>query len=199
MEETTERGDFKEDEDEASESFDEEQDEEDVKEEESSEEAHILEGSEDDDDEEDDEKDDNDDDDDNEEDIKDTTVDDSGKDKDKTTDRQLKRLRTETKDDKVSTPFDKTMVAMVTDHIPEVPSGDEPPSKKIKVSKAELYKPPTNEELNQLKETENLFHSTLFRMQVKCSCLVCEYVNTTWQALTAYLSCSLQSTVLELH
>lgn len=29
-----------------------------------------------------------------------------------------------------------------------------------------LYKPPSNEELNQLKETENLFHSSLFRMQV---------------------------------
>ena len=171
MKETTKRGDFKEDGDESSESFDEEQDEEDVKEEESSEEADTLDGSEDDDDE-DDEKDDDDDDDDDEEDIKDTTVDDSGKDKDKTTDRQLKRLRTKTKDDKVSTPFDKTMVAMVTDHIPEVQSGDEPPSKKIKVSKAELYKPPTNEELNQLKETENLFHSTLFRMQVKCSCIV---------------------------
>lgn len=35
-----------------------------------------------------------------------------------------------------------------------------------KLSKGKLYKPPTNEELNQLKETENLFHSTLFRMQV---------------------------------
>ena len=30
-----------------------------------------------------------------------------------------------------------------------------------------LYKPPTNEELNRLRETENLFHSTLFRLQVK--------------------------------
>ncbi|XP_060711362.1 nucleolar protein 6 [Hemiscyllium ocellatum] len=37
----------------------------------------------------------------------------------------------------------------------------------VKLSKRELYKPPTNEELNQLKETENLFHSTLLRMQVE--------------------------------
>ncbi|GCC43194.1 hypothetical protein chiPu_0027140, partial [Chiloscyllium punctatum] len=36
----------------------------------------------------------------------------------------------------------------------------------VKLNKRELYKPPTNEELNQLKETENLFHSTLLRMQV---------------------------------
>ncbi|XP_038646615.1 nucleolar protein 6 [Scyliorhinus canicula] len=37
----------------------------------------------------------------------------------------------------------------------------------VKLSKRELYKPPTNEELNQLKETENLFHSTLLRMQIE--------------------------------
>ncbi|XP_051895991.1 nucleolar protein 6 [Pristis pectinata] len=36
-----------------------------------------------------------------------------------------------------------------------------------KLSKRELYKPPTSEELNQLKETENLFHSTLLRMQIE--------------------------------
>ncbi|XP_069482963.1 nucleolar protein 6 [Ambystoma mexicanum] len=39
--------------------------------------------------------------------------------------------------------------------------------KPVKMSKAELYKPPTNEELNQLKETENLFHSNLLRMQIE--------------------------------
>nr|XP_033814077.1 nucleolar protein 6 [Geotrypetes seraphini] len=37
----------------------------------------------------------------------------------------------------------------------------------VKLSRAELYKPPTNEELNQLKETENLFHSSLLRMQIE--------------------------------
>lgn len=36
----------------------------------------------------------------------------------------------------------------------------------VKLSRAELYKPPTNEELNQLKETEDLFHSSLLRLQV---------------------------------
>lgn len=36
----------------------------------------------------------------------------------------------------------------------------------LKLSRRELYKPPTSEELNQLKETENLFHSSLLRMQV---------------------------------
>ena len=43
---------------------------------------------------------------------------------------------------------------------------DAPPAKMAKVSKPDLYKPPTNEELTQLRETENLFQSSLFRMQV---------------------------------
>ena len=34
--------------------------------------------------------------------------------------------------------------------------------------KGSLYRPPTSEEINALKETENLFKSSLFRMQV-CS------------------------------
>ncbi len=42
-----------------------------------------------------------------------------------------------------------------------------PPSKKPRLSSNELYKPPTAEEINQLKETENLFQSSLFRMQVR--------------------------------
>nr|XP_014349230.1 PREDICTED: nucleolar protein 6 [Latimeria chalumnae] len=37
--------------------------------------------------------------------------------------------------------------------------------KPVTLSKKDLYKPPTNEELNQLKETENLFHSSLLRLQ----------------------------------
>ena len=37
---------------------------------------------------------------------------------------------------------------------------------KKKKFKGSLYKPPTSSELNELKETENLFHSNLFRMQV---------------------------------
>ncbi|XP_046399816.1 nucleolar protein 6 [Ischnura elegans] len=39
--------------------------------------------------------------------------------------------------------------------------------KKKKLSKKDLLKPPTNEELNQLRETENLFHSNLFRLQIE--------------------------------
>lgn len=41
--------------------------------------------------------------------------------------------------------------------------------KQVKLSRADLYKLPTNEELNQLKETENLFHSSLLRLQVRRS------------------------------
>ncbi|KAM5183507.1 nucleolar protein 6 isoform 1-T2 [Callospermophilus lateralis] len=37
----------------------------------------------------------------------------------------------------------------------------------VKLSKAELYKEPTNEELNRLRETEILFHSSLLRLQVE--------------------------------
>lgn len=38
--------------------------------------------------------------------------------------------------------------------------------KKRKLDK-NLYKPPTVEELNELRETENLFHSNLFRLQIE--------------------------------
>ncbi|XP_003800330.1 nucleolar protein 6 isoform X1 [Otolemur garnettii] len=37
----------------------------------------------------------------------------------------------------------------------------------VKLSRAELYKEPTNEELNHLRETEILFHSSLLRLQVE--------------------------------
>ncbi|XP_071450181.1 nucleolar protein 6 [Hetaerina americana] len=41
------------------------------------------------------------------------------------------------------------------------------PKKKKKLPKKDMLKPPTNEELNQLRETENLFHSNLFRLQIE--------------------------------
>lgn len=48
------------------------------------------------------------------------------------------------------------------------PTPDEKKSKKKKSNKKdELYKQPTVEELNQLRETENLFHSNLFRVQIE--------------------------------
>lgn len=37
----------------------------------------------------------------------------------------------------------------------------------LKLSKKELYKAPTVEELNQLKEAENLFHCSILKMQVR--------------------------------
>uniref|UniRef100_A0A8C8AGU2 Nucleolar protein 6 n=1 Tax=Otus sunia TaxID=257818 RepID=A0A8C8AGU2_9STRI len=36
-----------------------------------------------------------------------------------------------------------------------------------RLGRAELYKPPTSEELSQLKETEDLFHSSLLRLQIE--------------------------------
>uniref|UniRef100_A0A182N6G0 Nucleolar protein 6 n=1 Tax=Anopheles dirus TaxID=7168 RepID=A0A182N6G0_9DIPT len=43
---------------------------------------------------------------------------------------------------------------------------DEAHRKRLKAMK-ELYKPPTVEEINRLKETENYYHSNLFRMQME--------------------------------
>lgn len=40
-------------------------------------------------------------------------------------------------------------------------------TKKQKFEKTILYKQPTVEELNQLRETETLFHSNLFRLQIE--------------------------------
>ncbi|KAJ8380561.1 hypothetical protein SKAU_G00013390 [Synaphobranchus kaupii] len=37
----------------------------------------------------------------------------------------------------------------------------------VKLSRGDLYKPPTAEELNQLKEAENLFHCSLLKMQME--------------------------------
>ena len=39
--------------------------------------------------------------------------------------------------------------------------------KKAKTNGSDLYRAPTNQELNQLKETENLFQSSLFRLKVE--------------------------------
>jgi U3 small nucleolar RNA-associated protein 22 len=41
------------------------------------------------------------------------------------------------------------------------------PIKKKSKTTHDLYKQPTVEELNQLRETENLFHSNLFRLQIE--------------------------------
>ncbi|KAL3225012.1 hypothetical protein MRX96_026198 [Rhipicephalus microplus] len=48
-------------------------------------------------------------------------------------------------------------------------AADSQASKKLK--KSDLYKPPTAEELNNLKEVETLFHSNLFGLQVRSSVL----------------------------
>ncbi|KAJ8673894.1 hypothetical protein QAD02_015384 [Eretmocerus hayati] len=46
-------------------------------------------------------------------------------------------------------------------------SQDDSLSKKKSKGSKDLYRQPTVEELNQLKETENLFHSNLFRLQIE--------------------------------
>lgn len=39
----------------------------------------------------------------------------------------------------------------------------------VKLSRSDLYRPPTAEELKQLKEAESLFHCSLLKMQVRQS------------------------------
>ncbi|XP_075439397.1 nucleolar protein 6 isoform X2 [Ascaphus truei] len=75
------------------------------------------------------------------------------------------------------TEYDDDEGGVISEHVGQ--PGDPPASKAkraseaediprpVKLSKSELYKPPTNEELNRLKETENLFHSNLLRMQIE--------------------------------
>lgn len=45
---------------------------------------------------------------------------------------------------------------------------DGPPPAKL--SRSDLYKPPTNEELMDLRETETLFHSNLVKLEVLKLC-----------------------------
>lgn len=47
--------------------------------------------------------------------------------------------------------------------------GEEAVYHPIKLSRSDLYRPPTAEELNQLKEAESLFHCSLLKMQVRCT------------------------------
>lgn len=46
-------------------------------------------------------------------------------------------------------------------------AGEEAAYHPIKLSRSDLYRPPTVEELNQLKEAESLFHCSLLKMQVR--------------------------------
>lgn len=49
----------------------------------------------------------------------------------------------------------------------EEASGEEAVYRPVKLSRNDLYRPPTAEELNQLKEAESLFHCSLLKMQVR--------------------------------
>lgn len=50
---------------------------------------------------------------------------------------------------------------------PEGEPGEEVVFHPVKMSRSDLYRPPTAEELNQLKEAESLFHCSLLKMQVR--------------------------------
>lgn len=50
---------------------------------------------------------------------------------------------------------------------PEGAPGEEVVYHPVKLSRSDLYRPPTAEELNQLKEAESLFHCSLLKMQVR--------------------------------
>ena len=50
---------------------------------------------------------------------------------------------------------------------PDEAGGEEVVCHPVKLSRSDLYRPPTAEELNQLKEAESLFHCSLLKMQVR--------------------------------
>lgn len=50
---------------------------------------------------------------------------------------------------------------------PEMAGGEEEVYHSVKLSRSDLYRPPTAEELNQLKEAESLFHCSLLKMQME--------------------------------
>lgn len=50
---------------------------------------------------------------------------------------------------------------------PDEAAGEEVVYHPVKLSRSDLYRPPTAEELNQLKEAESLFHCSLLKMQVR--------------------------------
>ncbi len=54
------------------------------------------------------------------------------------------------------------------DGTPALPStaADEPKSKQPRLGSVDETRQPTNDEINELRETESLFHSSLFRLQV---------------------------------
>ncbi|XP_073697296.1 nucleolar protein 6 [Garra rufa] len=75
----------------------------------------------------------------------------------------------------------------------------------VKLSKKELYKAPTVEELNQLKEAESLFHCSIFKMQMEellREVALSEHrkklVESFVQQVTDYLQCVPESEVVEM-
>ncbi|TRY85695.1 hypothetical protein DNTS_013423 [Danionella cerebrum] len=78
-------------------------------------------------------------------------------------------------------------------------------SRPVKLSKKDLYKAPTVEELNQLKEAENLFHCSLLKMQMEellKEVTLSEHrkklVDTFVEQITEFLECLPESEVVEL-
>lgn len=68
-------------------------------------------------------------------------------------------------DDDVQEMLEEKAENITSEKRPQEPA-DSGPNKRFKLSKKELYKPPTAEELNSLKEVESLFHSNLFGLQL---------------------------------
>lgn len=71
---------------------------------------------------------------------------------------------------------------------PDEAGGEEVVYHPVKLSRNDLYRPPTAEELNQLKEAESLFHCSLLKMQVRPrTLLTCtrerEESSETWEGI----------------
>lgn len=64
---------------------------------------------------------------------------------------------------------------------PEEDGGEEVVYQPVKLSRSDLYRPPTAEELNQLKEAESLFHCSLLKMQVRPLTYCREHDREGWE------------------
>lgn len=64
---------------------------------------------------------------------------------------------------------------------------EEPRQKKRKKSEIKKAKPPTAEEISHLRETENVFHSNLFRLQIEEMLREIKLKESTYNQISAWI------------
>ena len=71
--------------------------------------------------------------------------------------------------------------------------GDVGEGRKKKPRISGLYQPPTHEELRTLKETQNLFHSNLMRLQVH---VACSFASVLYTCISCMHACICRNTYI---